>query len=143
MRFSIPASDTADPRTGAAPTRSLARSPLFVAACAALLLMVAAGLFAALVAPFSPTAIDAVHVFQGPSPRHPFGTDRFGRDLLSRIVFGVRVSLGMAGASIALALAVGGVLGLLAGLVRGVGQVVGRELTVEFEFSRISLFVDI
>src|SRR5207244_9426031 len=46
--------------------------------------------FAALVAPFSPTAIDAAHVFQGPSPRHPFGTDRFGRDLLSRIVFGVR-----------------------------------------------------
>src|SRR5438309_358133 len=116
MRFSIPASDAADPRTGAAPTRSLARSPLFVAACAALLLMVAVGLFAALVAPFSPTAIDAAHVFQGPSPRHPFGTDRFGRDLLSRIVFGVRVSLGIAGASIALALAVGGVLGLLAGL---------------------------
>src|SRR5207244_1873207 len=95
-------------------TRSLARSPLFVAACAALFLMVAAGLFAALVAPFSPTAIDAAHVFQGPSPRHPFGTDRFGRDLLSRIVFGVRVSLGIAGASIALALAVGGGLGRLA-----------------------------
>src|SRR5437667_164635 len=120
MRFSIPASAAADPRTGAAPTRSLARSPLFVAACAALLLMVAVGLFAALVAPFSPTAIDAAHVFQGPSPRHPFGTDRFGRDLLSRIVFGVRVSLGIAGASIALALAVGGVLGLLAGLGLGV-----------------------
>jgi len=91
MRFSIPASGAADPGTGAAPTRSLARSPLFVAACAALLLMVVVGLFAALLAPFSPTAIDAAHVFQGPNPRHPFGTDRFGRDLLSRIVFGVRV----------------------------------------------------
>src|SRR5947199_265425 len=134
MRFSIPASAAADPRTGAAPTRSLARSPLFVAACAALLLMVAAGLFAALVAPFSPTAIDAAHVFQGPSPRHPFGTDRFGRDLLSRIVFGVRVSLGIAGASIALALAVGGVLGLPAGLGRGVDQVLARAMAVFFAF---------
>src|SRR5207249_11580770 len=97
MRFSIPASDAADPRTGAAPTRSLARSPLFVAACAALLLMVAAGLFAALVAPFSPTANDAAHVFQGPSPRHPFRTDRFGRALLSRRVCGVRRALGLGG----------------------------------------------
>ena len=143
MRFSIPASDAADPRTGAAPTRSLARSPLFVAACAALFLMVAAGLFAALVAPFSPTAIDAAHVFQGPSPRHPFGTDRFGRDLLSRIVFGVRVSLGIAGASIALALAVGGVLGLLAGLGRGVDQVLGRAMDVFFAFPPVLLAIGI
>src|SRR5256886_17519948 len=108
MRSSIPDSDAASRGTVAAPRRSLARSPLFVAACAALLLMIAVGLFAALVAPFSPTAIDAAHVFQGPSPRHPFGTDRFGRDLLSRIVFGVRVSLGIAGASIAAALVAGG-----------------------------------
>src|SRR5256712_9036380 len=143
MRFSIRASDAADPRTGAAPTRSLARSPLFVAACAALLLMVAGGLFGGRVAPFSPTAIAAAHVFQGPSPRHPFGTDRFGRDLLSRIVFGVRVSLGIAGASIALALAVGGVLGLLAGLGRGVDQVLGRAMDVFFAFPPVLLAIGI
>src|SRR5437667_7548887 len=143
MRFSIPVSGAADPGTGAAPTRSLARSPLFVAACAALLFMVAAGLFPALVAPFSPTAIDAAHVFQGPSPRHPFGTDRFGRDLLSRIVFGVRVSLGIAGASIALALAVGGVLGLLAGLGRGVDHVLGRAMDVFFAFPPVLLAIGI
>src|SRR5947208_13286441 len=143
MRFSIPVSGAADPGTVAAPRRSLARSPLFVAACAALLLMVAVGLFAALVAPFSPTAIDAAHVFQGPSPRHPFGTDRFGRDLLSRIVFGVRVSLGIAGASIALALAVGGVLGLLAGLGRGVDQVLGRAMDVFFAFPPVLLAIGI
>src|SRR6059036_1814141 len=114
MRSSTPGSDAASRAMVAAPRRSLARSPLFVGACGALLLMIAVGLFAALVAPFSPTAIDAAHVFQGPSPRHPFGTDRFGRDLLSRIVFGVRVSLGIAGASIAAALVAGGALVLLA-----------------------------
>src|SRR5438034_394281 len=94
MRSSILGSDAASRAMVAAPRRSLARSPLFVGACGALLLMIAIGLFAAFVAPFSPTAIDAAHVFQGPSPRHPFGTDRFGRDLLSRLVFAVRVSLG-------------------------------------------------
>src|SRR2546429_8698360 len=143
MRFSIRASDAADPRTGAAPTRSLARSPLFIAACAALLLMVAVGLFAALVAPFSPTAIDAAHVFQGPSPRHPFGTDRFGRDLLSRVVFGVRVSLGIASASIAVALVVGGGLGLLAGLGRGADQVLGRVMDVFLAFPPVLLAIGI
>src|SRR5256885_11597674 len=143
MRFSIPASDAADPRTGAAPTRSLARSPLFVRACARLLARAAVGLFAARVAPFPPTAEDAAQVFRGPSPRHPFGTDRFGRDLLSRIVFGVRVSLGIAGASIALALAVGGVLGLLAGLGRGVDQVLGRAMDVFFAFPPVLLAIGI
>src|SRR5437667_370242 len=143
MRSSILGSDAASRAMVAAPRRSLARSPLFVGACGALLLMIAIGLFAAFVAPFSPTAIDAAHVFQGPSPRHPFGTDRFGRDLLSRIVFGVRVSLGIAGASIAAALVAGGVLGLLAGLGRGVDQVLGRAMDVFFAFPPVLLAIGI
>src|SRR5216117_178433 len=143
MRSSILGSDAASRAMVAAPRRSLARSPLFVGACGALLLMIAIGLFAAFVAPFSPTAIDAAHVFQGPSPRHPFGTDRFGRDLLSRIVFGVRVSLGIAGASIAAALVAGGALGLLAGLGRGVDQVLGRAMDVFFAFPPVLLAIGI
>src|SRR5437763_15548431 len=114
----------------AAPRRSLARSPLFVGACGALLLMIAIGLFAAFVAPFSPTAFDAAHVFQGPSPRHPFGTDRFGRDLLSRIVFVVRVSLGIAGASIAAALVAVGGCGAQPLCGCGVDDVLGRANAV-------------
>src|SRR5256885_14048851 len=121
MRPSFPVSAVADPGTAAAPTRSLARGPLFAGACVALLVVVAVGLFAGLLAPFSPTAIDAAHVFQGPSPRHPFGTDRFGRDLLSRVVFGVRVSLGIAGASIAAALVAGGGPRVPPGPARGAG----------------------
>src|SRR2546429_2799668 len=143
MRSSIPVSAAADPGTAAAPNRSLARGPLFAGACVALLVVVAVGLFAGLLAPFSPTAIDAAHVFQGPSPRHPFGTDRFGRDLLSRVVFGVRVSLGIASASIAVALVVGGGLGLLAGLGRGADPVLRRVMDVFLAFPPVLLAIGI
>src|SRR6266513_569799 len=58
MRSSIPVSAVADPGTAAAPNRSLARGPLFAGACVALLVVVDVGLFAGLLAPFSPSAID-------------------------------------------------------------------------------------
>lgn len=116
---------------------------LVLAAAVVLAAIVAAGLAADLVAPYPPTAVDAASVFAGPGPRHPLGTDRFGRDLLSRIVFGVRVSLGIAGASIALALAAGGSLGLLAGAGRGLDQLLGRLMDVLFAFPPVLLAIGI
>lgn len=123
--------------------RRAARSPLFLVAGTALAALVAVGLLADRVAPYPPTAVDAARMFQGPSPRHPFGTDRFGRDLLSRILFGIRVSLGIAGASIAVAAAAGSALGLLAGLGRGVDQLLGRLMDVFFAFPPILLAIGI
>jgi peptide/nickel transport system permease protein len=123
--------------------RRASRSRLFVAGCATLGALVAAGLLAEVVAPYRPTAVDAASMFQGPSARHPFGTDRFGRDLLSRVVFGVRVSLGIAGVAIAAAVAAGGALGLLAGLGRGADQVLGRAMDVFFAFPPILLAIAI
>ena len=123
--------------------RRAARSPLFLAACLALAALVGAGLLADFVAPYSPTAVDAPQVFRGPSASHPFGTDRFGRDVLSRILFGIRVSLGIAGASILAAVGVGGVLGLLAGLGRAVDQLLGRVMDVFFAFPPILLAIGV
>ena len=120
-----------------------AGTPLVAAAAAILLGLVLAGLLADLVAPYPPTAVDATSIFSGPSARHLLGTDRFGRDLLSRILFGVRVSLGIAGASIGLALAAGGLLGLLAGIGRGADQVLGRLMDVLFAFPPILLAIGI
>jgi len=74
-----------------------------VGACIVLGLIVLAGALADLVAPYSPTAVGAAQMFAPPSAGHLLGTDRFGRDVLSRIVHGVRVSLGIAGASILVA----------------------------------------
>lgn len=105
--------------------------------------MVAAGVLADLVAPYSPTAVDARAVFGRPSLAHPFGTDRFGRDVLSRSIFGIRVSLGIAGAAIAAALLVGATLGLLAGAGRAMDQALGRVMDVFFAFPPILLAIGI
>ena len=123
--------------------RHPARSPLFRTACAALGAVVVLGVAATWIAPHSPTAVDAQGLFQAPSGRHWMGTDRFGRDLLSRVLFGVRVSLGITGAAIALALLSGSALGLLAGLGRGLDQVCGRVMDVFFAFPPILLAIAI
>jgi peptide/nickel transport system permease protein len=78
------------------------------------LVMAATGLAAELVAPYSPTANDFGAMMEAPSWTHLLGTDQFGRDLLSRIVFGARTAM-IVGLSSAL---VGGA----AGLVLGVGS---------------------
>src|SRR5919198_1711405 len=142
-RRSIRGSAVIEPAPGRARWRRPARSPLFLAACLALAALVGAGLLADLVAPYSPTAVDARHLFSGPSRSHPFGTDRFGRDVLSRILFGIRVSLGIAGASISIAVVSGSTLGLLAGVGRVADQVLGRLMDVLFAFPPILLAIGI
>lgn len=123
--------------------RRLARRPLLAAAGLSLAALVAAGSLAEVVAPYSPTAVDARHVFSRPGEIHLFGTDRFGRDLLSRVIFGIRVSLGIAGAAIGIALLAGGTLGLLAGLGRTADQALGRVMDVFFAFPPILLAIGI
>jgi peptide/nickel transport system permease protein len=127
-------------RRGAA---ALLRRPLVAGAGAVLALLVAAGALADLVAPYPPTAVDALRIFEGPGAAHLLGTDRFGRDVLSRILFGVRVSLGIAGASIGLAMVAGSALGLLAGAGRLADQALGRLMDVFFAFPPILLAVAI
>lgn len=55
-----------------------------------LLLVVLGAVFAPVLTPYSPTAIDIANRLRAPSLAHPFGTDEFGRDLLTRILFGAR-----------------------------------------------------
>jgi len=72
-------------------------------------------LFADVIAPQSPTAADQSQTFQRPSLDHPLGTDQLGRDMLSRIVHGTRISPAVGVSSVLLALFVGVPLGLVAG----------------------------
>ncbi len=132
----------ADPGTRARWRRTL-RNPLFAAAALLLLALIMAGALADYVAPYSPTAVDAMQPFRGPTMRHLLGTDRFGRDTLSRLIFGVRVSLGIAGASIAAAVGVGALLGLLSGLGSACDQALSRVMDVFFAFPPILLAIGI
>jgi ABC-type dipeptide/oligopeptide/nickel transport system permease subunit len=88
-----------------------------VAACVIVALAVmAAG--ATWIAPYSPTAQDSAPL-EGPSTEHIFGTDRYGRDVLSRVIHGARVSLGVAVASVLIGTAIGMVTGLFSGYLGG------------------------
>ncbi|AZO42153.1 ABC transporter permease [Mesorhizobium sp. M7D.F.Ca.US.005.01.1.1] len=86
--------------------------------CVALILVTGfliTAIFAPWLAPYSPIKIDVLHKLQPPSLAHWFGTDHLGRDLLSRVIFGARTALTIAMVSVAIAGAIGLLLGLIAG----------------------------
>jgi peptide/nickel transport system permease protein len=100
--------------------RRARRNALSFAALLVIALITLLALVAPWVAPYDPDATDAQAVLQGPSVRHWLGTDIFGRDQLSRIVWAGRVDLLVALSATAMALTAGAVLGALAGYRGGV-----------------------
>lgn len=83
------------------------------------LVLISAALFAPLLAPYDPTAINVRDVLSPPSWQHPFGTDDLGRDVLSRIIWGSRVSLSVGLVAISLAIFIGIIVGSVAGFYGG------------------------
>ncbi|HYZ60851.1 MAG TPA: ABC transporter permease [Acetobacteraceae bacterium] len=94
-----------------------------------ILLFVVLAVFAPLVAPYEPNASDWMAVREPPSLAHPFGTDDLGRDVLSRVIFGARTSLAAGFLSVAIALAFGVPLGMVAGFFGGVLDAVISRFT--------------
>jgi len=84
-----------------------------------LLLLIIAAIFAPYIAPFDPSKQDYSAVLQGPSAKHWLGTDDLGRDCLSRIIYGARVSLKAGIISVGIALIIGVPIGLLSGYLKG------------------------
>jgi peptide/nickel transport system permease protein len=104
--------------------------------------LVLAALCAPAILPGSPTAIAKDHALRGPTLGEPFGMDDLGRSVLSRVVHAYRVSLGVAVGSVALALLIGGPLGLIAGYAEGVpDQLIMRPLDVLMAFPAILLAI--
>jgi glutathione transport system permease protein len=95
--------------------RRFRRKRVPLAAGLVILLIVLAAIFAPWVAPYSPAAPDYQHLLSGPSWAHPFGTDAYGRDILSRVIWGGRISLSVGFISVAL----GGMIGVTLGLISG------------------------
>jgi peptide/nickel transport system permease protein len=111
------------PRAAASPVaprrRSLAlrlvSNQRVVAGSAVLLVTFAVALLANVLAPYDPNAQILAERLAGPSLAHPFGEDHLGRDVLSRAIYGARVSLGVGFSSVAITIVIGTVIGVAAG----------------------------
>lgn len=74
---------------------------------------------APVLAPYDPASIDVKNILVGPTPAHPLGTDELGRDVLSRMIWGSRVSLRVGFAAVGIATLIGIILGAIAGYYGG------------------------
>jgi peptide/nickel transport system permease protein len=114
-----------------------------VAGAVVLVLVVLIAAFAGLIATHSPTTLDPVNRLASPSSEHYFGTDNFGRDLFSRTVYGARISLLVGFGVSALAVAIGTIIGLIAGYYRRVEGVLMRLMDAVMAFPGIILAIGI
>lgn len=110
-----------------------------------IVVLCAIALLAPYLAPYDPDVMPADLVanrFLSPSFEHPMGTDRFGRDILSRVIYGARVSLSIGFLAVAIAITIGTLLGALSGYVgRWVDALSMRFVDVLLSFPRLVLLI--
>jgi len=113
--------------------RGFSRQKLALAGLLLLLIFLLCAVLAPHLAPHDPAQLDLASRLAPPSPAHWFGTDELGRDVLSRTLYGARVSLTVAFAVVTLSLTAGLILGLLAGFYGGwLDTVINLYLTNAF-----------
>ena len=117
-------------------------SPSAVVGAALVVILLLVALSAPLLTPYAPETMDFAAPLNGPTGNHPLGTDNFGRDILSRVIFGYQISLAVALGSVGFALLIGVPLGLMAGYFgRWVDNVIMRPMDVLMAFPAIVLVV--
>ncbi|MGB6894389.1 MAG: ABC transporter permease [Dehalococcoidia bacterium] len=94
------------------------RNPLGLAGLLLILTLIVVGSLAPFIAPFAENESAGIP-FQGPSWGHPFGTDKFGRDIMSRVIFGARISLAVGFISVIGGTLVGTTIGIVSGYFGG------------------------
>ena len=105
------------------------RHPAGVAGAILLTIIALAVLFGPLVAPYDPQAFHTTVRLQGPSADHWLGTDQFGRDLLSRLLFGARSTIAFGVGATMISVIAGSLIGVTAGVVGGwIDSVIMRGL---------------
>ena len=112
---------TAEPQRSFGRTlrRNMRRQPLGTFGFVVLAIMTIAAIGAPYIAPFDPTVGDSAALFQPPGPVYWLGTDGFGRDILSRLIYGARISLMVGAGASLLGVSVGATLGIVAGYFGG------------------------
>lgn len=122
---------------------ALTREPVALLGLAMVLTYVAVALTVGFL-PLRDPLLPSTQRLLGPTPEFPLGTDPLGRDLLSRVLFGARLSIQVAVLSVAIATVVGGILGLVSGYLGGIADlVIGRVMDVFFAFPAILLALGI
>lgn len=100
--------------------RTLFSRKIVLVSCIIVLLMILAAVLANVISPYDPNAISIRERTQGPSATHLLGTDEYGRDVLSRIIYGSRVSLVVGVLAVVIACLIGTAMGMIAGFFGGV-----------------------
>jgi peptide/nickel transport system permease protein len=118
----------AEPRPAAAHTRRKPPSASLLAGVAILLIMLVCAIVPNLIAPYAPNAFDYRALLKPPSAAHPFGTDNFGRDVLSRTIWAARIDLQIAIFATLFPVIFGSVIGALVGYVGGLADTLFRRL---------------
>jgi peptide/nickel transport system permease protein len=118
----------------------LGRSSNLVAGAVILAVVLASALFAPRIAPYDPIDQEFTSQLRPPSPAHLFGTDEFGRDIFSRVIFGARIALNVGVLADVIATTLGVLLGVLAGYVGGrIDGLVTRLIDVMLAFPYLLL----
>jgi peptide/nickel transport system permease protein len=125
--------------------RRLRRDPVTLICLSILLLIVLVSIFAPLLAPHDPYKTSMIRRLQPLfSPNYLLGTDELGRDMLSRLMYGGRLSLFMGVTPVALALLIGGALGITAGFVGGkINMMIMRIMDVFYAFPSVLLAISL
>lgn len=102
--------------TGMSTIREIMRRPGGTFSLIAVMLIIAVAVAAPWISPYGPNAIAPANRLMAPSLSHWFGTDQLGRDLLSRLIFGTRVAVGVASSVMVISFISGVLLGIIAAL---------------------------
>jgi peptide/nickel transport system permease protein len=140
-QVALPAAPTAFPKEPARRPWRVPRNPIGLIGAVVIVFTVAIALAAPLVAPFDPSS-QAQKRLLPPTAQSLMGTDELGRDTFSRVVFGARVSLQVGLLAVAIALALGTTLGMLAGFYGGrLDDVLMRVVDIMFAFPGLVLAI--
>lgn len=124
-------------------TRRFRRHRLAMAGVVILFTFMLASVFAPYLAPYDPLKQMVKERLQGASFRYWLGTDQFGRDILSRILYGGRLSMIVGFISVALGLMLGGLFGLIAGYFRKLDNLIMRLMDILLSFPSVLLAIGV
>jgi peptide/nickel transport system permease protein len=118
------------------------RNKLSVAGTVVVVALIIIALFAPFIAPYNPTDIDISNIMAPPSASHPFGTDELGRDVLTRMIYGSRISLSVGIVAVGISICIGIIIGSLAGFFVGkVDAVLMRFVDIMLTFPTFFLML--